>query len=215
MPGRPLTSVRQITVSQHPPGPDCIACHNPHAPKIGAMVAAASDAHAGQQGAATCAACHGVNGISPNPEWPNLAGQSATYLTRALASFKVGARKNDLMAPMAQPLQDADVRNLAAYFAAQSCKAPAARAAAVAPAIADLARTCAGCHGESGRGSSNPSLPKLAGQNTPYLIAAIKAFKTGQRASPSMSEIVGKLADTDIADLSAYFSAQSCRPNSN
>ncbi|MBV8294701.1 MAG: c-type cytochrome [Mycobacterium sp.] len=210
---RPLTSIRQIVVSRHYPGLECIACHNPHAPKIGATVEAAGDAHAGHDSAATCAACHGANGISPNPEWPNLAGQSATYLTRALASFKVGARANNMMAPMAQSLQEADVRNLASYFSALACKAPAARTVAAPPAIADLAKSCAACHGEAGRGSSNQSLPKLAGQNAPYLIAAIKAFQTGQRMNPIMSDIAGKLAEADIRSVAAYFSAQSCGPN--
>jgi cytochrome c553 len=215
MPGRPLTSIRQITVGRHPPGPDCIACHNPHAPRIGAMREAAADPHAGRNSAGTCAACHGPNGISANPDWPNLAGQSASYLTRALASFKVGARKNDTMNPMAQPLQDADVRNLASYFSGLSCKAPASRAPAVPPAILDIAQGCAGCHGEAGRGSSNPSLPRLAGQNAGYLIASLKAFKTGARDNPTMSAIAGKLADADVAGVAAYYSAQSCGPNSH
>jgi len=213
MAGRPLTSIRQITVSRHPARPDCIACHNPHAPKIDATVEAAGDARAGHDGAATCAGCHGVNGISPNPEWPNLAGQSATYLTRALSSFKVGARRNDMMAPMAQALQEADVRNLASYFSTLACKAPAARTPAAAASIVDVAKSCAACHGESGRGSSNPSLPKLAGQNSAYLIAAVKAFKTGQRMNPIMTDIAGKLTEADITGVAAYFSDQSCGPN--
>jgi len=215
MAGRPLTSIRQITVSRHPPGPDCIGCHNPHAPKIGATVQVAGDAHAGHEAGATCAACHGPNGISANPDWPNLAGQSATYLTRALASFKVGARKSDTMSPMAQPLQDADVRNLASYFSGLSCKAPPSRAAAAPPAVLEIAKSCAGCHGDAGRGSSNPSLPRLAGQNSGYVIASLKAFKSGARDNPTMSAIAGKLADADIAGVAAYYSAQSCAPNSH
>ena len=216
MAGRPLTSIKQITVARHPPGPDCIACHNPHAPKIGATIEAAGDVHAGHESAATCAGCHGPNGLSPNPDWPNLAGQSAAYLTRSLASFRLGARKNDMMSPMAQPLQDSDVRNLASYYSALSCKAPAARTAAPsAPATATLAKSCAACHGESGRGSSNRSVPRLAGQNAGYLTAAIKAFKAGDRANPAMAEVAAKLADADIASVAAYFSAQSCGPNSN
>jgi len=58
-------------------------------------------------------------------------------------------------------------------------------------------------------------VPKLAGQNPGYLTAAIKAFKSGDRANPVMAEIAGKLADADIASVAAYFSAQSCGPNSN
>jgi len=215
MAGRPLTSIKQIVVSRHPAGPDCIACHNPHAPKIGATVEMAGDIHAGSAGAATCAACHGPKGISPNPDWPNLAGQSPTYLTRALAAFKVGSRQNDMMGPMAQPLQDADVRNLASYFSALSCKSPAAGSGTGSGALKDLARACEACHGEGGRGTTNASVPRLAGQNTGYLTATLTAFKAGQRNSPMMTQVAQKLADADLAPLASYFAGQACATHSN
>ncbi len=221
MPGRPLTSIKQITVSRHPPGPECIACHNPHAPKIGATLEAAGDAGSGHRSAATCAACHGPNGISPNPDWPNLAGQSPAYLIRELSAFKVGARRNELMAPMAQPLQDDDVRNLASYFSGLSCRAPGAKAsplqaASTQPAsIEALTRNCAACHGDAGRGTSNASLPRLAGQNPGYLTAALNAFKSGQRNSPIMQQVAQKLADSDIAPLAAYYAGQGCASHSS
>lgn len=215
MPGRPLTSIKQITVSTHPAGPDCIACHNPHAPKIGATAEAAGDASAGHTGAAMCAACHGPNGLSPNPDWPNLAGQNATYLTRALASFRIGARKNPNMSAMAQPLQDEDVRNLATYFSGLSCKASPARAAPDAPATLGLAERCSACHGPSGRGSTNLSVPRLAGQNPGYMAGALKAFKAGDRVDPIMNQVARDLSESQIADVSAYFAAQSCVPHSN
>ena len=215
MPGRPLTSIRQITVSHHPPGPECIACHNPHAPKIGATVEAAGDVHAGHAGAATCAACHGPNGISPNPDWPNLAGQSNAYLVRAMSSLRIGARKSDLMGPMAQPLTDEDVRNLASYFSALSCRAPSTTSAGAASAtIKELARSCSACHGDAGRGTGNSSLPRLAAQNPGYLAAALTAFKTGQRDNPIMTQVAQKLADADIAPLAAYFAGNGCSPHS-
>lgn len=214
MVGRPLTSVRQVATGRHFPGADCIACHNPHAPKIGAAVQQAADLRAGHDLAANCAACHGTNGMSPNPDWPNLAGQSANYLMRALASFKIEARKNETMGPMAQQLDNANVRNLAFYFAALSCTAPAARTVAPSAGIIALVERCAICHGKGGRGSSNPSLPKLAGQNSGYLVAAIKAFKTGERSNPIMSEIAAKLDEADISGVAAYFAAQNCGTNS-
>lgn len=77
----------------------------------------AGDIAAGKQKAATCAACHGANGISANPIWPNLAGQKAPYIVLQLKAFKSGERKNAIMAPMASGLSDADMENLAAYFA--------------------------------------------------------------------------------------------------
>lgn len=69
--------------------------------------------------AAACAACHGPNGVSTNPMYPSLAGQYQDYLVVALKAYKTGARKNPVMAGMAAPLSDQDIKALAAYFAAQ------------------------------------------------------------------------------------------------
>ena len=77
----------------------------------------AGDAAAGKAKAATCAGCHGVNGISANPLWPNLAGQKEAYLAKQLRAFRDGTRADPMMAPMAKPLSDEDIDNLAAYYA--------------------------------------------------------------------------------------------------
>jgi cytochrome c553 len=69
--------------------------------------------------AAACAACHGPNGVSQNPMYPSLAGQYADYLATALKGYKSGARKNPVMAGMAAPLSEQDIKSLAAWFAAQ------------------------------------------------------------------------------------------------
>ncbi len=80
----------------------------------GAM--AAGDAAAGKAKAAVCAGCHGANGISANPLWPNLAGQKDAYLVKQLKAFRDGSRKDPMMTPMAKPLSDADIENLAAFY---------------------------------------------------------------------------------------------------
>ena len=77
----------------------------------------AGDAAAGKTKSASCAGCHGANGISPSDIWPNLAGQKAGYLAAQLTAFRDGGRKNPMMSPMAAPLSDADIANLAAYYA--------------------------------------------------------------------------------------------------
>jgi nitrite reductase (NO-forming)/hydroxylamine reductase len=77
----------------------------------------AADPQAGQQRASTCFACHGENGISLNPNYPSLAGQSAEYLVKQLNAFRSGTRSDPVMGPMAQSLSDADVDNVAAYYA--------------------------------------------------------------------------------------------------
>lgn len=76
----------------------------------------------GQTVASNCAACHGASGVSPNPLWPNLAGQSRAYLLNALRSYKGGSRKDAIMAGVAKGLGDADAAIAAEYFANASCR---------------------------------------------------------------------------------------------
>ena len=89
---------------------------------VSAAAGAAGDAAAGKSKAAVCAACHGADGNSANAMWPKLAGQHAAYLVKQLKDFKSGARKDPMMAPMAKPLSDQDMENLAAYYASQKQK---------------------------------------------------------------------------------------------
>jgi cytochrome c553 len=77
----------------------------------------AGDAAAGKAKSVTCAGCHGANGISNNPMWPNLAGQKQGYLASALKMYRDGGRNNAMMTAMAKNLSDADIANLAAYYA--------------------------------------------------------------------------------------------------
>jgi cytochrome c553 len=213
MPGRPQTQP-QVEVAQHASGQQCIICHDPHAPKIaGAMVMVAGDAAAGAKSAAACASCHGANGISPNDTWPNLAGQHAVYLARILGAYKSGAQMDVVMTPIAQSLNDADVQNLAAYYGGLSCKAePVESAIGDAAAGKVLANNCTACHGETGI-ASNPAWPSIAGQQPAYLVNVLKAFRAGLRKDPMMAGIARSLSDADIADLAAYYAAQSCIPS--
>jgi len=77
---------------------------------------AAGDAAAGKAKSAVCAGCHGANGVSANPLWPNLAGQKDAYLVKQIKAFRDGTRSDPMMSPMAKPLSDADIDNLAAYY---------------------------------------------------------------------------------------------------
>ena len=76
----------------------------------------AGDPAAGKAKAVTCQACHGVEGISPNELWPNLAGQKEAYLIKSIRSFRDGSRTEPLMAPMVAPLSDKDIEDVAAFF---------------------------------------------------------------------------------------------------
>jgi len=86
------------------------------------VAAIAGDAAAGAKKAATCMACHGKDGISIADMYPNLAGQKEQYLLKALKAYKSGARNDPMMKPMVAALSDADIENLAAYYAGMACK---------------------------------------------------------------------------------------------
>lgn len=80
------------------------------------------DAAVGKTLAKNCASCHGETGIASNPAWPNVAGQKAGYLVNVLKAFRAGLRKDPMMAGVTRALSDADIANLAAYYAAQNCR---------------------------------------------------------------------------------------------
>ena len=84
--------------------------------------ALAGDAAAGKAKSAMCAGCHGANGVSAAPIYPNLAGQKEQYLAKSIKAYKSGARNDASMKAMVGALSDADIDNLAAYYASQSCK---------------------------------------------------------------------------------------------
>ncbi len=88
-----------------------------------ASVVSAGDIEAGKSKAASCVACHGSQGKSSIPGYPHLAGQKAEYLVAKLKSFKSGEWVSPIMGPMAKPLSDTDISDLAAYFSSmQPCK---------------------------------------------------------------------------------------------
>lgn len=76
----------------------------------------AGDVAAGKAKAAMCASCHGANGISMSPLWPNLAGQKDQYLIKQIKAFRDGTRQDPMMAPMVAALSDEDIENLAAFY---------------------------------------------------------------------------------------------------
>ena len=82
------------------------------------MNAAAQDVAAGRNKAIACQTCHGLDGIAKVPDAPNLAGQPEAYLVRELNAYRSGARRNEVMSVAAKTLSDADIRDLAAYYAA-------------------------------------------------------------------------------------------------
>ncbi|MEM7082527.1 MAG: cytochrome c [Pseudomonadota bacterium] len=77
-------------------------------------------ARSGEELAKTCAACHGAEGISISPDFPNLAGQYRSYLLHALKDYRSGERANAIMMPLVKDLSDQELKNLADYYANMS-----------------------------------------------------------------------------------------------
>lgn len=82
----------------------------------------AGDINAGKAKALVCAGCHGINGISKAPNYPNLAGQKKLYLEKAINNYRTGERNDPIMNAMVAALTDADVINMAAFFSSLARK---------------------------------------------------------------------------------------------
>jgi cytochrome c553 len=178
-------------------------------------VQAAGDAAAGKVKSAVCMACHGPDGNSPNPIWPKLAGQHPSYIKSQLLDLKSGARKDPVMSPMAAPLTDADMDNLAAYFSnqKQSAGTTAADQVALGESLfrAGKAATgvaaCMACHGPGGKGNGPAKFPRIGGQHAPYVEKALKDFRDGKRtndAQQMMQGVVATLTDAEIKAVAQY-----------
>ncbi len=76
----------------------------------------AADAAAGRALAGACRVCHGIDGVGTNPTVPNIGGQGAQYLVKALEDYREGRRMNEQMSIMAEALSDADIADLAAWY---------------------------------------------------------------------------------------------------
>jgi len=169
--------------------------------------ALAADAAAGEKKAAVCAACHGEAGNSTNPQWPSLAQQPAQFISTSLFMFREGNRKNDLMTPMAKSLSNADMNDLAAYFAAQKAAAPKHQSkpenAAAGPGLAKKFN-CSQCHGPKLMGQQH--IPRLAGQQYDYLLSNLREFKAQKRADidGNMTSAAQALTPQDIEVLADY-----------
>lgn len=155
--------------------------------------------------AQACVACHGQNGISSNPEWPNLAGQHAGYLAIQIKAFRDGSRSNPVMAPFVASLTDADITALAQYYASQTPAVAASGDPALVAAGESLSGYCKACHGMAGTPVAD-EWPVLAGQHAPYLKTQLQAYKSGARINPLMQAAIARLGDGEFSALAAYYS---------
>lgn len=186
------------------------------------------DAAAGATKAAACAACHGLDGNSADPQYPKLAGQHENYIARQLSLYKSGGRQNAIMLGFASTLSAQDMRDIGAYFASQK----------VVPGIADdslvasgpnqgrkfyqvgerLFRAgkpeqgipaCQACHGPTGAGIPGP-YPSIGGQHSAYTATQLTAFRGGavwgadKQANAVMAGVAANLSDEEIQGLATY-----------
>jgi cytochrome c553 len=179
------------------------------------------DAARGKEIATTvCAACHGTDGNSLISANPTLAGQSYDYLLKQMTNFKAvdgqpALRANAVMSGMIAPYDLGQMRDLAAYFAAQTAKPGAAKNEATIKlgqtiyrrGIADKGLpSCASCHGPTGAGIP-AQYPRVSGQHADYAEAQLKAFRDGTRANDPakiMRTIALKMTDLEIKAVTDY-----------
>ena len=160
-----------------------------------------------------CAACHTNDGSRGSPANPILQGQHPEYLAKQLAEFKSGTRANPIMSGMAAPLTEADMKNVAAFYAGKTAKPGFAKNKELVTlgekiyrgGVADrMIPACAGCHSPTGAGIP-AQYPRLAGQHADYTEAQLVSFRSGARKnSVAMSGVAAKLNDREIKAVADY-----------
>ena len=178
---------------------------------LAAAAASAQTAAPAQGGfadkAAVCAACHGSNGNSTNPQYPNLAAQNARYIYLQLKDFKEGRRQDPQMDPMAAPLERDDMLALADFFSKQKATPTGYKADAAKVALGKKKADevlCAMCH--LGEFAGQNEIPRVAGQQYAYVKKQLADFKAKRRTNDAgnMTSVSATLSDDDIENLSQY-----------
>jgi cytochrome c553 len=161
-----------------------------------------------------CAACHGEGGNSANPAVPSIAQQPAQFISTSLFMFREGNRKDPQMSPMAANLSNAELNELAEFFADQKAAPPKHKSSAEsAQAGPELAKkfNCSQCHGAKLLGQQH--IPRLAGQQLDYLKVQLRGFKAGTRADidGNMTSAAQALTEKDIEVLADYLAGLSAQ----
>ncbi len=190
---------------------------------VAAANAAEGNAEAGKSKSAMCAACHGTDGNSLVPMYPKLAGQSASYLVKQLADFKLGmtsagksGRVDPVMGGMAMTLSEQDMADVAAFYAGQQATAGNGKDNAHGKKLYLGGNTemevtaCVACHGINGKGMPSAGFPALANQSADYLKIQLEKFRNGSRNNDlngMMQGVAANLTDEEIVALSQYMSS--------
>lgn len=175
------------------------------------------DADKGKALSESCAACHGADGNSTNPEWPKLAGQSEVYLVKQLMDYRSDKRKDAAMGAMAKAIKtDEDVLHLAAYFANSVAKPGIAKNKELVTAGESIYRggivdsgvaACTACHGPTGKGIPSAKFPKVSGQHAKYAAMQLEKFKSGDRNNDTgkmMRNMAKKMSTKQMEAVAEY-----------
>lgn len=162
----------------------------------------AGDPEAGRQVAGMCRTCHGLDGLAQIPVAPSIGGEAADFLAAQLLAFREGARENEMMTVVAASLSDAQIADVAAWYASQQVHpvVPEGFDAAAAPAL------CSGCHGADGI-ALIPEAPNLAGENRVYLETQLDAYRSGARVHEIMSQVAADLSDEETRAAAEWYAA--------
>lgn len=160
-----------------------------------------------------CVACHAIDGSRGQPAYPILEGQHAAYLVKQLTEYKSGKRENPIMTGMASALSEADMKNVAAFYASKKTPAGFAHKKELVVTAEQIYMggaanrnipACAGCHSPNGAGIP-VQYPRLGGQHAEYIDAQLVAFRSGARTnSAPMTGVAQYLTDHEIKALADY-----------
>jgi cytochrome c553 len=188
---------------------------------IGTNVQAAGDAEAGQAKAATCVACHGVDGNSAVPTFPKLSGLGHKYLLKQMQDIRDGRRPVALMAGQVDNMTDQDLSDIAAFYDAQPRtggtadpdKVSLGRKVYLGGIAERQVPACSGCHSPTGNGNGPAGYPALAGQHADYVAAQLKMFRKGYedpagRTNGGEAKIMRttafRMSDMEIETVASY-----------
>ena len=160
---------------------------------------------------ADCSDCHGMDGRGKTAEIPHLTAQPLQYLVEAMHAYRDGGRLHAALQDMTSGMSEADIINIAGYYANQPPLKPLANQQTTNSAYAQgatVAALCEECHGDKGI-STTEGVPSLAGQQPAYLIVSTQEYKNGTRGHKDKAEMLAELGQVDIEKMAMYFAAQS------